>query len=514
MIFRKRRWLWWVTLLLFLLLTLLLGTLRRMVYQDKVSTIVHTETEAATQQIDLVKNHLWELAETFHKFKIDIPQITDIMAGALHAKTMQKRQALRKELFKLLDPSYKYMKQFGLRQLHFHLPGPVSFLRFHRPSKYGDSLAGVREDLDWVNRNKKPIAAFAEGRIFNGFRNVYPIFKNGEFLGTVEISYSFAALEEELRKADTDASYTFLVKRDVMNRKVFKDEKHNYEPSNFKGFYFDKSTLRKDMPLSLATIYAINRAISPEAASIMQAGALKSILFHASNIRGNRHILVTFVPVKNIRKETVAYIVKYDFLPIIDEMRSNLKLSYFFVTIIALLLTILIMLGVVKYIMVKESSTHDPLTGLFNRAVVNAFFNKYIQESHRYGVPFSAIFCDIDHFKRINDTYGHDVGDLILQALAKMLQQNLRESDVLARWGGEEFIILLPDTKLDQAVTVAEKLREAIDAASFPEVGKKITCSFGVAQLQEGENAQAFFKRVDDYLYKAKKSGRNRVVSA
>lgn len=121
------------------------------------------------------------------------------------------------------------------------------------------------------------------------------------------------------------------------------------------------------------------------------------------------------------------------------------------------------------------------------------------------------IFFDIDHFKRVNDTYGHLAGDMVLKQLASLISLRIRNSDIFARWGGEEFILLLPDTSLNEAIGVAKVLKDAIAAEAFETVGK-VTCSFGVAVLQDDQSHENLLKRSDEKLYEAKESGRDKIV--
>ncbi|MFA6630555.1 MAG: GGDEF domain-containing protein, partial [Sulfuricurvum sp.] len=124
--------------------------------------------------------------------------------------------------------------------------------------------------------------------------------------------------------------------------------------------------------------------------------------------------------------------------------------------------------------------------------------------------PLGVIFFDIDHFKRVNDEYGHLIGDEVLKDIAALVKRRLRKSDIFARWGGEEFIILLPDTPLDESRMIAKTLRIAIELENFENVGR-LTCSFGVATLHENESPEGLLQRVDELLYRAKSKGRNRV---
>lgn len=164
-----------------------------------------------------------------------------------------------------------------------------------------------------------------------------------------------------------------------------------------------------------------------------------------------------------------------------------------------------------KLIKEKEFlATIDLLTGVMNRRSFIAAAEKEIKRSERYGTHLSMIFCDIDLFKSINDQHGHAIGDEVLKTFAKSFMDNVRSSDYVGRWGGEEFIVLAPETDLASAGMLAEKLRQKIMALSINSV-KQVTCSFGVAQKMESELFSAICDRADQALYQAKNSGRNKV---
>ena len=160
----------------------------------------------------------------------------------------------------------------------------------------------------------------------------------------------------------------------------------------------------------------------------------------------------------------------------------------------------------------RRVALFDPLTGLYNRRSFDSFFEKELARSNRYGSLLSVVLVDIDHFKNVNDTYGHPVGDEVLKALAQVLQDSLRTSDFACRWGGEEFALLMPETDLDAARDKAEVIRKAVEDFSFPGAGH-LTASFGVSYPEKNEAASEFFERVDRALYKAKDEGRNQVVA-
>jgi diguanylate cyclase (GGDEF)-like protein len=161
---------------------------------------------------------------------------------------------------------------------------------------------------------------------------------------------------------------------------------------------------------------------------------------------------------------------------------------------------------------IEEMMKVDPLTGLYNRNELNVTIREYIQSSRRYFYPLSLVICDLDHFKTINDTYGHDMGDIVLVGFADVLKKSCRSTDYTVRYGGEEFLVLLPHTTMDQAVTVADKIRKGLKSCHLVD-DKVITASFGVTELVKDINEVQFIKNADIALYRAKNSGRDKIVS-
>lgn len=162
----------------------------------------------------------------------------------------------------------------------------------------------------------------------------------------------------------------------------------------------------------------------------------------------------------------------------------------------------------------EHAATHDALTELFNRREGTDRLATEYERFRRTGIPFSVILVDIDHFKNINDTLGHDTGDVVIRGVADRLVAGSRKIDSVIRWGGEEFLLILPGADKQQARGAAERMREELTATPIVagERPLEITCSFGVAQIREGEAIQNLLQRADDRLYHAKTTGRNRIV--
>jgi diguanylate cyclase (GGDEF)-like protein len=154
----------------------------------------------------------------------------------------------------------------------------------------------------------------------------------------------------------------------------------------------------------------------------------------------------------------------------------------------------------------------DPLTGIGNRRQLIERLAEAIRRAAAHDTPLSAIFFDLDHFKRINDLHGHPIGDRVLVRVAGCLRANLRDDDILCRYGGEEFVTVLEKTSLTDAMHVAERSRAAISRIRLREVDDMVSASAGIATWRPGESADAFLSRADKALYRAKDAGRNRCV--
>ena len=203
-----------------------------------------------------------------------------------------------------------------------------------------------------------------------------------------------------------------------------------------------------------------------------------------------------------------------------DEVKSlqgvfilNLAIS-FGVTLLVLLLTLLTVNRYQRRI--ERIASTDALTGLLNRQSLELLFQRAMLLSKRTAQPMSAILFDIDFFKRVNDTHGHLWGDQVIRGVADVARASVRESDVITRWGGEEYLVLLNNCSLAQAMDVAENLRAAVEQHDFglPAPQLPVTISLGVAEYRRDESESAFFSRADSALYQAKQQGRNGVHAA
>ncbi len=161
-----------------------------------------------------------------------------------------------------------------------------------------------------------------------------------------------------------------------------------------------------------------------------------------------------------------------------------------------------------------KTSITDPLTGLWNRKMSDEMLDRVSDESKRYNKNYSIILLDIDFFKKINDKFGHQAGDQVLIEFSKIVEENTRRSDMVFRWGGEEFLVILPNTTLDGAATTADKIIKKVRDHYYPELDGGMTVSAGVAENTDHSDKKSFFERVDKALYQAKDAGRDQYIIA
>jgi diguanylate cyclase (GGDEF)-like protein/PAS domain S-box-containing protein len=159
----------------------------------------------------------------------------------------------------------------------------------------------------------------------------------------------------------------------------------------------------------------------------------------------------------------------------------------------------------------RNLAVTDPLTGAFNRRHFLEELQREMSRCHRYTCPVSLVMFDVDHFKEVNDRFGHEAGDHVLAELVNMIRKRIRSTDLLARWGGEEFLILLTNTNAGQTVKLVEDLLRMLQARIFSGIGR-VTASFGVVEHRTGETIDELLTRVDNLMYQAKNSGRSRLV--
>jgi len=291
--------------------------------RDAYYTRLQSELKTAYEVITFANQ---EIARIFFETHINQPEILELYKQAVYSDE-EVRNTVRRQLLKNFSSLYEKLKLRDVKQFHFHLPNSVSFLRFHRPEKYGDNLKGIRPSVEKANKELVAVSGFEEGCIYNGFRNVFPLIYNGEHLGSVEISMDFDAIRKQMEKQFSNR-YALLVRRQVIENKVFEEEQINYKPSDLsEDFLYERDFDVDD------TIKAINKLLKSKIQERLRAG--ESFAVEAKEFDVAR--IVIFFPVKNIQGQHLAYIVSHK-----DDATVNNYYSEFIASIVVMIILIFV----------------------------------------------------------------------------------------------------------------------------------------------------------------------------
>lgn len=288
---------------------------------------------------------------------VNQPEVLEVFSGAYTADEAEQAD-IRAELLALLEDDYERLQALNLRQLHFHLPNNVSFLRFHRPEQFGDDLTDVRYSVRMTNETQQPVTGFEEGRIFNGFRYVFPLFYEEQHIGSVEVSVSFSALQEDMSQL-FPGGVTFVIKSEVVGATVFESEQDNYVLSDISANYaYDRGVLDayENEELPWETIEAINAALPDDITTRMDEGNSFALAVNA----GSQDYVVTFLAVNNVEGSHVAYVVSYREDTFIGSSRVNLLVLIGVIGVSALLLAVFVWQREESYTIIAQQ--RDTLT--------------------------------------------------------------------------------------------------------------------------------------------------------
>lgn len=503
---------------IFLFLSLVLLTYMLILSYQENSTTKHlnNKTESIYLEYQVIYDKHKALADLIFMTEINKPKIINLF-----------KEKQRTKLHEFLLSSYTTLRKFNVRQLQFHLPNNDSFLRMHRPSKFGDNLSKDRLTVKYVNENLMPVDGFEEGKVYNAFRFVYPLFKDTQHIGSVEISFTALAFIKDIVKHYNVLS-NFHIDKKIVDLKVFKDEKNNYIQSPIHEYYCQKSIIEY-IGIDLNKRQK-SREESEELYLKTQEGLPFSNYIQASNE------IITYIPIINpITKHVVAlFTFRSKDLSIAQE-NIYAQLTFF----ISIIIIAAILLLLYKEMLYKEKLTgevknrtrqleieksklnykanHDALTSLYNRLSLNLDIETVIKQHSIHKAPYAVLMFDIDWFKSVNDEYGHDVGDYVLVEIATLMQKSVRGEDRVYRAGGEEFVLLLQRISLEDTMKLAQKIRKLIQNHPFKvgttEFSKTVSAGLYHSSLINVTQVKNVLKLVDTALYKSKTNGRNRVTN-
>lgn len=483
--------------------TLLFGLLAlslRSDHQERKRAHVLEQMGLLTSRIDATVESLSAFSHYAWETSVLQPRVTAVVRRAWEG-TQAERARLRRELHALLLPQYERMTRFHFRQVHFHFPDGTTFLRMHSPADFGDDVSSVRLTVKLANETHRPAAGFEEGRTANGYRFVYPLFDGEVHCGTVELSFSMESFLEVLGRL-SEAGFAFAVERAAVESAVSERNLDHYADSPLSPLLMADREVPGDPRVEAvlgATSFNLGRAI--------RAGND----FGLAQRHEGEPWLALFKAVRNVRGKNVAWIVSVAKAPAISRLDADIRRLLLLAGLGWLAVMAVSWLFLTDRQKLARLSATDPLTGAMNRRSFIQRATHAMSESRQCGAPLGLIVLDIDHFKAFNDTWGHNEGDRVLVETAHLVSGLVRAGDAVARWGGEEFVVLLPCCALGAAAQVAEKIRAGIAQAPLGR-GGPVTVSAGVAAHAPGESFDALVARADAGLYESKKGGRNRVT--
>lgn len=406
----------------------------------------------------------------------------------------------RSEIFDAFYDDYRSLRKIGFDRFIFTLPNGRVYLRMYNFNRYGDEISEIAELANYGNNYLS-----IDKNLLDSLVYLYPIYINNKRICDVYLNVPFYKISDDLANR-FNKSYLFVIKKDFLNLKESKGYIHSdLSPDYFVELKYYNQIL-KTKNYDSFRLSEINKKVKKELDKKLREGVSFS---YPVDINGNT-VLITFIVIKSFNDIPIGYLISYE-----SDTTFEVFSRTFYLMIPSLLFVMIITnIFIVNIIKVKnvaeKKAITDKLTGLFNRSIIDTLIQVEIERAKRNNKPISVLLFDIDHFKKINDTYGHDKGDYALKTIAEIARRTLRKSDYIIRWGGEEFLVILPETDLDGAKKVAEKIRSNVENYNLKVIGK-VTVSIGVTMLKMGEPLDNAIKRADEALYAAKNKGRNRV---
>jgi len=473
-------------------------------YQFVLKTIVHEEQKIASK---VYTNTFKHIAKQYELIANNILLNKDIIA-AFEKEDRTELLRLTKSMYKDLVTDNPY-----LHIMHFHTKDTKSFLRLHKPEKFGDDLSGIRHMINNVNRLKTKQIGAEVGRYGIYYRVALPVFNaKGKHLGAFEFGIN---IDYIFNLFNNDYSFKAIL---LLHKDIFKTIYENNKDLDYKPFSGEYYVVMPDNNLNHVYTSILGRLTTSVLSSkfqLLEHDNESNVVFKVTQLNSvtAEHIgEILFVKNLNYYTDKRDYIqnisIALGLFLILFSVYFLRKLFKSFMTTIHSYQTKI----EIKNRTLSKLINLDHLTKINNRQSIETILKKERNRAARYANPLSIIMLDIDDFKKINDTYGHNIGDKVLREFAKVVLSVIRETDHFGRWGGEEFILVATETSLEDAVTLAEKLRESISAFDFIE-SHRVSCSIGVTQYHDEEDIDTLIHHADLAMYDAKDSGKNRVVA-
>ena len=360
--------------------------------------------------INAVDRSYTQMSQIVYDTILNQPEILEIMAEANNTDEAVQAQS-REELWQMLEQTYSYLETWSFRQLHFHLPDNTSFLRFHSPKKFGDNLTDIRDTVNRTNTTLQPTRGFEEGRIYNGFRYVFPLVYKNEHIGSVESSVSFLAFEKELETL-FPYEFDFMIQSDLVDSKVFTDDQARYMPSDLSEDYSYDVEVHVSgddatdvLEIDHEVITRINNILAPH---IQERMSRHEHIMEDVTVSGQTY-LVALLPVRNVSGEPVAYIVAYTIDPVYNRIPETMRLAQF--SAVALLTGLFIAIILLRQTSMHMRKNRDQLQAIMDHmgaGVIVVDSNKSIQFVNPYAQMILEAEISTDHPPYIFDVFEYE----------------------------------------------------------------------------------------------------------
>jgi diguanylate cyclase (GGDEF)-like protein len=498
------------TTLLFILLAFLGLKIIDKVESDKKTYYLNVQSQLFENRYKTWHKYLKIMSQDIHSMYENNGRLMSLLDKAIQSPK-EEQDKIRKDIYKMLIRNYKRLENMGISQVHFHLPDNRSFLRMYAPERYDDDLSQTRKSVVLANKTLKPQEGFEACPYMVGYRFVYPLFHNNKHIGSVEISYSDSSIVKNIVENFVYDSH-ILVSKDIAENTIIAHKygiiyKDTWESDEY---YIDESTHKK---IKDTNFY--EKLHSSQLKQKLQKKIESAKPFCETVDYNYQQIVLNFLPVQGLESKNIAYIVTYtksDYLSRLEVEQNYISLLFCVVVFLVYLFSLYLIITREK---LKELALFDPLTQLPNRALFKVEFHNEINRAHRYKRHAALLFIDLDGFKAVNDTYGHNAGDEILHSIADILTSSIRSVDIAARYAGDEFLVLLSNVQnKDDALKVANKIIHEINQGiKYENKIIKVGASIGIAIYPDhSQNSEELIKFADEAMYNIKQDGKNRAV--
>jgi diguanylate cyclase (GGDEF)-like protein len=468
-------------------------------YRSNLGSLAQISLENHQSQIKNVREMTMSSTELIFQEVIATPQVERIFSEALKEDDAG-RLSLKSELETLLREKYKPNLSEQFRSIIFHLrDGATLYVLNDSQETSGGFEAKLLVDL--VHRSNNAMYGYQDGNTYGGMCYIYPVFYRDEYVGAVEFCVSSEQLFEQIREIFS-CICTRIISGDHLEKKYMGIAPGIYLPMDIDGYYIEKSF---SDDLHDESNYELSQSLGELDEFEILSELLTQKDFVISKRIEGRYFSLVFLSFSTVDGEHVGYEVFYE-----PHDQADYIYQIFYSN--SALLMILWLLVLASLFVIQRNrelqisnSSKDHLTQVGNRNKLDEVFIRESQRVDRYGGVLSLIIFDIDNFKSINDRFGHLAGDKILIEVSQLIEKTIRSTDTIVRWGGDEFIILLPAITLSQAQKVAIKLQDRV-VAYVPSVRglDTVLISVGAGEYEEGEDIDNLVSRADQEMYQNK----------